>query len=668
MTAETTTLVRSAPRLPAPLARAALLARTVSHLHPAQLLFRPLHVVRTALLSRAPPLARLLAGPAQADLGPPLLLLRGNLPAQAPGIAGELALARAALEGAVTLAGHVVAVDPPTSDFALCDLPKLVRYQRGYLAPVRALAVAARTEGFESRAAAARLACAHLREFLDTRPPGADDAWEPYVVAIRLLNLLVARELLRPVAAPDDAAFLDGRVVGALAQHARWLAGTLELHLLGNHLFTNGAALYVAGCALQAPAAPAWRALGHAIVARSLVTDVLADGGHVERSPMYGALYLDQLLLAMAAARALSVEPPAGARHVAERMAQHLAVVAHPDGDPALLGDTALDEAPRADDLGGPFELVSDSLRRRLYGSFGSAGPAPTAPRSGARAWLFSKTGVAAVREGEHFLVVDAGPLGSDDQPGHAHADALTFELSHAGRRVVVDGGAGHYESDAVRAYFRGPFAHNAVSVGGQGPDELWGAFRAGDRGVVSGLAYQRGGALHVVRGEVRAAAGWRHERLFIYAPGAILLLADRVTGAPDTAIVRSHLLLAPEFSPVISGASETAIDGVGRLVRLVGRGWAAHRGEAEPFRGWTSARFGRFDAATEVATEPERWSWGRVAMSALVFDPAARVEAIPHESGRGAGARVTLGADVVTVTVTADAAGLRWEQPPAGR
>jgi hypothetical protein len=33
----------------------------------------PLHVVRTALLSRTPPLARLLAGTAQADLGPPLL-------------------------------------------------------------------------------------------------------------------------------------------------------------------------------------------------------------------------------------------------------------------------------------------------------------------------------------------------------------------------------------------------------------------------------------------------------------------------------------------------------------------------------------------------------------------------------------------------------------------
>lgn len=669
MPAETATLARSEPRLPAPLARAVLLARTVSHLHPAQLLFRPWHVARTALLARAAPVARLLAGPRSAGLGPPILLLRGDLPPGLPGLASELALARAALAGTVTLAGHAVAIDPPRSDFALLDRPKLVRYQRGYLAPVRALAVAARTEGFESREAAARLACAHLREFLEARPPGADDAWEPYVVAIRLLNLLVARELLRPVVGDADARFLDGPVVGALAQHARWLAGTLELHLLGNHLFTNGAALYVAGCALQTHAAAAWRGLGHAILARSLVTDVLADGGHAERSPMYGALYLDQLEIVMAAARALGTEPPAGARHVAARMAQQLVAIAHPDGEPALLGDTALDEAPGPADLGGPFGLAPDSLRRRLYGTFGAVEPAPAARRSDGKAWIFGKTGVAAIRDGGEFLVVDAGPLGTADQPGHAHADALTFELSLGGRRLVVDGGAGHYESDALRAYFRGPFAHNAVSVDGAGPDELWAAFRAGARGAVSGLAYQRGGPFHVLRGEVRAAAGWRHERLLAFAPGALLVVLDRVTGVPDGATVLSHLHFAPDVTPTLPEGPEARFEAWGRpltLLRVVGRRWESRRGEAEPFRGWSSARFGRFDPVVEVATEPERWSWGRAAVTALMLDPSAHVEPLPHETGRGAGARLEIGGAAVHLAV--DGGGLRWEQPPGGR
>lgn len=636
-----------------PVARAGRLLRTVARLHPAQLAFRPLHVARTALLGRVPLAARLLAGNPAARPGPRLVVLQGSLPEGLPGLAVELARARRALGGELELVGHRLPLRPPETDFVAPEDPKLVRYQLNYLDIARSLAVAARCESFPAAPKAARLAVAHVREFVDRVPPGLADAWEPYAVATRLLNLVVARDLLGPVADPDERAFLDGPLVVSLARHARWLTATLELHLLGNHLFTDGAALFVAGCALDAGGAGAWRTLGDAIVTRSLAFDVLGDGGHAERSPMYQALYLDQLELVIAAARAARVPAPAGAREAAEALGRQLLAVAHPDGDLPLLGDSALDEAPLPEDLAGPLGLAPDSLRRRLYGVVGAAVPVDGPLR------LFPETGLAAVREGGELLVLDAGPLGTRDQPGHAHADALSFELSHQGRRLVVDGGAGHYEADEARAYFRGPFAHSGVSVDGEGPDELWASFRAGGRGRVEPLTTTRTGGLFVLRGAVRAAGGWRSERLVFYVPGALCAVFDRTEGVREGAHVRSHLLFAPDVD-LAAGLSPDAllVQPVGRpplpLVRLLGGRWARHRGEERPRRGFQAARLGRFEPtwAVELDASPLGGAFG--AAHALVLG-AGRAEAVPG------GALLEAGG--VRVHVGLDRRGLRWEE-----
>ncbi len=627
------------------------LVRTVAKLHPAQVAMRPVHVARTALLGNVPWLAEAVAGETAPAPGPALVALEGPLDASLIGVAEELARASAALAGEVMIVGRRIPIRPPETDFIAPEDPKLVRYQVNYLGIVRSLAVAANVSDYAQQQEARHLALAHLDEFVRRVPPGHADAWEPYVVAMRLLNLTLARDLLRPDADGGAREFLDGPILRALAQHARWLSTTLELHLLGNHLFTNGAALYVAGCLLDTPGAVLWRALGEAILTRSIITDLLDDGGHAERSPMYQALYLDQLSLVLAAARASGRQPPAGATSAAERLATQLAAIRHPDGDIPLFGDSALSEAPLPMDLGAPFHLAEDSLRRRLFGELGRALPITEGCAS------FPETGLLALREGEHLLVVDAGPLGTPDQPGHAHADALTFEWSHAGRRFIVDAGAGHYETDAHREYFRGPFAHSGVSVNGQGTDELWASFRAGARARIDRLRHDRAGAFHVVRGRLRAAGGWRAERLLLFVPGHLVAVFDRFDGVTGSDRPMSHLLFAPDVTIEPSGEAFAVRDGGGASFtwhRLLGGAPEWHRGQEHPPRGLVALHLGRFQPAHAMAL-PASVHAGTVGAAHALVGPQVRLS----ETERG----WRLSAERSVVEVGLDRGGLRWEQ-----
>jgi uncharacterized heparinase superfamily protein len=92
------------------------------------------------------------------------------------------------------------------------------------------------------------------------------------------------------------------------------------------------------------------------------------------------------------------------------------------------------------------------------------------------------ETGYIRLENDETVALFDAAPIGPDYQPGHAHADALSFELSHRGRRVLVNSGTSTYEPGAERNRQRGTAAHNTVRIDGLDQSELWATFRVARR------------------------------------------------------------------------------------------------------------------------------------------------------------------------------------------
>ncbi len=79
-------------------------------------------------------------------------------------------------------------------------------------------------------------------------------------------------------------------------------------------------------------------------------------------------------------------------------------------------------------------------------------------------------------------LIVDCGPIAPDALPAHGHGDALSFEWSLGGRRVIVDTGVHEYREGPRRAHARSTKAHNTVTLDGLDQAEFWKSFRLGRR------------------------------------------------------------------------------------------------------------------------------------------------------------------------------------------
>jgi uncharacterized heparinase superfamily protein len=365
-----------------------------------------------------------------------------------------------------------------------------------------------------------------VARWIAQNPPGHGNGWEPYPLSLRIVNWIKWALAGAPMA-PE---WLD-----SLAAQARWLARRLEWHLLGNHLFANAKALVFAGLFFEGAEADAWLAAGLDILAREVDEQILADGGHFELSPMYHAIIFEDLLdlINLAEATGGAGGSPVGRwRTTAGRMARWLAVMTHPDGEIAFFNDAAIGVAPSPAALG--------AYAARL-------GVAPLAAPGEGIVHL-AESGYVRLARGDAVALLDIGRIGPDYLPGHAHADTLSFELSIAGRRAIVNGGTSAY-AGPIRARERATAAHSTVEVAGLDSSEMWGAFRVGRRARVFDVAIHDGAdglEVSAAHDGYRFLAGRPIHRRRWRLEDGLLEVRDEVAGGSRRALARFHL--APGF------------------------------------------------------------------------------------------------------------------------
>ena len=318
---------------------------------------------------------------------------------------------------------------------------------------------------------------ASIARWIAENPPAAGNGWEPYPLALRIVAW--AKWLLAGNAPVEG-------MVASLAVQVRFMAASLEWHLLGNHLLADAKALWFAGGLFGGAEGDNWRQQGALLLRAQWADQLLLDGGHDERSPMYQAILLEDALDGLNLARALGDE--AFARHageVARPMLAWLEAMTHPDGDIALFNDAAFGIAPRA------AELRDYAVRLGLD-------PAP--PAFGPLT-LLADSGYARAQRGPAVLFADLAPVGPPHQPGHAHADTLGFELGLGGARVLVNCGVSTYVLGDRRAWERSTAAHNCVEVAGRDSSDVWAGFRTGRRARVSAIEARAEGEATVLAG-----------------------------------------------------------------------------------------------------------------------------------------------------------------------
>jgi uncharacterized heparinase superfamily protein len=296
-----------------------------------------------------------------------------------------------------------------------------------------------------------------VRRWINENPPGIGNGWEPYPVSRRISNWVgwliegsLSQDLVRHVGS-------------SLAFQMEWLSRRMEWHLLGNHLLANAKALVMGGAYFSGGIADRWLREGLEILRRELQEQVLADGAHLELSPMYHALVLEDILDLINLA---GVYRPTFAheenewRKIAGRMLGWLAHLTHPDGQVAYFNDSVQGLAPTLKQLRLYAERLGVTEER-----------VPLGP-----------SGYVRVESGNTIVLFDAGQIGPDYQPGHGHCDLLSIEISYEGRRVIANSGVSTYDPGPQRLAERRTAAHNTLRVDNVEQSDVWGSFRVGRR------------------------------------------------------------------------------------------------------------------------------------------------------------------------------------------
>jgi uncharacterized heparinase superfamily protein len=308
-------------------------------------------------------------------------------------------------------------------------------------------------------------------------PPASGVGWAPYPTSLRLVNWIFW--LLENPEAQNTVR------LQSLAVQTRFLAQRLEHHILGNHLLANAKALVFSGLMFTGAEANEWYRTGMSLLAREFAEQVLPDGGHFERSPMYHNIILMDLLDLLALHAAFDRAPPAGWHALTEKMLTWAATMTHPDGEIALFNDAAFDIAPKLSHLDRYAEALGLEPHRVLASDVTTLSP------SG-----YVRLGTAGAT-----LIADLAPVGPDYLPAHAHADTLSFEFSIGKGRVVVNGGTSRYGISPERHTERGTANHSTLVLDDQDSSEVWGGFRVARRARVIAAEAGRTGRLLWVKG-----------------------------------------------------------------------------------------------------------------------------------------------------------------------
>jgi uncharacterized heparinase superfamily protein len=427
-----------------------------------------------------------------------------------------------------------------------------------------------------------------------------------------------------------------------LAKQARRLASRFERDIGGNHLWENARALAALGCVYEGDEAEGWRKQGLTTLWQCIREQLSPEGEHFERSPMYQAELAHGLEESAAVLRLIDAESSERCRATAVRMTEFLNGVRHPDGGLPLLGDTTRDEelfslSPCGKGNGSegyktatarveinPNLKAAPSLDRAPHDHDTPLTPHPFPARREGNYWH----GDYFVHRSERgFLLFDAGDVGPDHLPAHAHSDLLGFEASAFGRRLFVDSGVYSY-AGPKREEYRKSAAHNVLTVDDLELADVWGSFRVGRRGHVVSRRSGKTAGVQWIKAEHDAyrRLGVRVQRWWlIEESGAVWISIHAVLGRGDRRL-SERLHLHPEIVWTRNAESVNLQTGGGELSWML----ASPTGLRMETTGY-SERF--HEEVPKTTLVMEQWSelpavsaWG-IAFGAATFQAAAKID-----------------------------------------
>lgn len=256
-------------------------------------------------------------------------------------------------------------------------------------------------------------------------------------------------------------------VVAFLWKDACRLAAFPEWHLMANHLLENAFALFYAAYFFKNKT---FYQKSKRLLIVQLKEQILPDGGHFERSPAYHL-------------------------HVMMRVFQCLELAKSNPGfkDPGfieLLTEKAIQMLSWTKDFAAEIEMPH-------FGDSNEEMAPPLHQLYAYAAFLDIRTREVSLKESGYRKIKlsgwtvwqnvgNASPL---YQPGHSHADPLSFQAFLAGKPFLTSVGVSTYEQGQQRHWERSTAAHSTPVIDQRNASDCWAAFRMGRKAKVTLLS-----------------------------------------------------------------------------------------------------------------------------------------------------------------------------------
>lgn len=331
---------------------------------------------------------------------------------------------------------------------------------------------------------------------------------EPYPASLRTMNMI--RWL-------STNEIQNYNLIDSLYADISFLSTRVEYHLLGNHLLENAFALMMGGVFFSNES---WLRKGKKILKRELIEQVLPDGAHFELSPMYHQIIFFRVLelldwYSTRPRKDMAFE--ALLRQKAADMRDWLTNITFSNGDIPHFNDSA-------NGIAYPSSWLCHYAD--LLGVEGGGKP-------------LKESGYRSITGESYELKIDFAQIGPSYQPGHAHADALSFILYYNGEPLFVEQGTSTYERGVRRKLERSTKAHNTVVVSETDQSQVWGQFRVGRRAKTTILQDNVAGVF-VAKHDGYRQKGVTHKRAF--KPRSHDVLIEDDLSKPADSISYYHL------------------------------------------------------------------------------------------------------------------------------
>lgn len=278
-------------------------------------------------------------------------------------------------------------------------------------------------------------------------------AWRPDVLATRIVSFLSWSQRLTE----EDPDLLTD-LIDSIADQSSYLMRTIGQAPPGAPMLIALAGLVTAEFCLPAAGSQAEKRQSKAIKMLDLALrqQIHPDGGHIERSPEIQLDLLRVLIDTRATLRSAYQSVPESLQQSIDRMAPVVRFFRHGDGGLALFNDTNEGDASGIDAV------------------LAQADAAGKPPRSAPH------TGYERLAQKRTLILVDVGSPAMID--AHAHAGTLSFEMSIAKERLIVNCGAFVGDGSPWRRAQRATAAHSTVTIDDTNSSEVLGGGRIGKR------------------------------------------------------------------------------------------------------------------------------------------------------------------------------------------